>query len=115
MVTPSPEGRKGAWQASLLAAMAAIVFSVVTFDQWTKWLVRNEMRLHESIPVIPDVFHLTYIRNSGAAFGIMAGSQAGFRMIFFGLTSVIALVLLGTIYSRLSSDDRLGQGRHLEP
>ena len=109
MVTPSPEGRKGAWQASLLAAMAAIVFSVVTFDQWTKWLVRNEMRLHESIPVIPDVFHLTYIRNSGAAFGIMAGSQAGFRMIFFGLTSVIALVLLGTIYSRLSSDDRLGQ------
>jgi len=89
--------------------MAAIIVTVVAFDQWTKWLVRKEMRLHESIPVIPDIFHFTYIRNSGAAFGIMAGSQAGFRMIFFGLTSVVALVLLGTIYARLSPDDRLGQ------
>lgn len=89
--------------------MTMVVSIVIILDQWSKWQVTHKMRLHESIPIIPDVFHLTYIRNSGAAFGILAGSHAGFRMIFFGLTSVVALALLGTIYARLSARDWLGQ------
>ena len=89
--------------------MALIVLTVVVLDQLTKWLVTGSMRLHESIPVIPDLFSLTYIRNSGAAFGILAGSHAGFRLVFFALTSVLALVLLGTIYVRLSPADWVGQ------
>jgi signal peptidase II len=86
-----------------------IVVAVVSLDQLTKWEVTRGMRLHESIPIIPDFFSLTYIRNSGAAFGILAGSNAGVRMVFFGLTSVLALALLGTIYARLSSGDWIGQ------
>lgn len=86
-----------------------IVIAVVALDQLTKWEVTRGMRLHESVPIIPDFFSLTYIRNSGAAFGILAGSNAGFRMVFFGLTSVLALALLGTIYARLSSADWIGQ------
>lgn len=86
-----------------------IVISVVSLDQLTKWEVMRRMRLHQSIPLIPDFFSLTYIRNSGAAFGILAGSNAGFRMVFFGLTSVLALALLGTIYARLSAGDWIGQ------
>jgi signal peptidase II len=89
--------------------MTAIVSAVVVVDQLTKWQVASTMRLHESIPVIPEIFNITYIRNSGAAFGILAGSHPGFRMVFFGLTSVLALVLLGTIYARLSPGDRMGQ------
>src|SRR3989442_14074690 len=67
------------------------------------------MRLHESLPVIPGLFSITYIRNSGAAFGILAGSHAGFRLLCFGLTTVLALALLGTIYVRLSPADWAGQ------
>jgi signal peptidase II len=89
--------------------MIVIVSLVVFLDQLTKWQVVQSMRLHESIPLIADNFSLTYIRNSGAAFGILAGSQAGFRMIFFGITSVLALILLGTIYARLSPQDWVGQ------
>jgi signal peptidase II len=89
--------------------LTLIVLAVVILDQFTKWLVTSTMRLHESIPIVPDLFSLTYIRNSGAAFGILAGSHAGFRLVFFGLTSVLALVLLGTIYVRLSSADWIGQ------
>jgi signal peptidase II len=89
--------------------MTVIVFIIIVFDQFTKWWVAGEMRLHESIPLIPDVFNLTYIRNSGAAFGILAGTQPGFRMVFFGVTSILALVLLGTIYARLSPQDWIGQ------
>ena len=92
-----------------LVLLSLIVSTVVILDQLTKWLVTGSMRLHESIPIIPDLFSLTYIRNSGAAFGILAGSHAGFRLVFFGLTSVLALALLGTIYVRLSPADWVGQ------
>jgi signal peptidase II len=85
------------------------VLTVISLDQLTKWQVTSAMRLHESIPIIPDLFSFTYIRNSGAAFGILAGSHAGFRLVFFGLTSVLALALLGTIYARLSPADWIGQ------
>jgi len=89
--------------------LTAIVLTVVILDQLTKWQVTSAMRLHETIPIIPEFFSFTYIRNAGAAFGILADSQAGFRLVFFGVTSVVALVLLGTIYARLSPTDRAGQ------
>src|SRR5438132_13361259 len=72
-------------------------------------LVTSTLQLHESNSVILNLFNITYIRNSGAAFGILAGSHAGFRLVFFGLTSVLALALLGTIYVRLSPADWVGQ------
>ena len=89
--------------------MALIVSTVLILDQLTKWQVTRTMRLHESISIIPDLFSLTYIRNSGAAFGILAGSHTGFRLVFFRITSVLALALLGTIYVRLSRADWIGQ------
>ena len=38
------------------------------------------MSKYETIPIIPNVFHLTYIENPGAAFGMMA-HQTGFFII----------------------------------
>jgi len=92
-----------------LGLMLLIVSSLIALDQATKWQVTRVMRLHESITVLPGLFSITYIRNSGAAFGILAGSHAGFRLVFFGLTSVLALALLGTIYVRLSPADWAGR------
>jgi len=89
--------------------MALIVSTVIILDQLTKWQVMRTMRLHESISIVPDLFSITYIRNSGAAFGILAGSHSGFRLVFFGITSALALALLGTIYVRLSPADWLGR------
>ncbi|RYD04635.1 hypothetical protein N752_14785 [Desulforamulus aquiferis] len=52
----------------------AIVMGVTLFlDYYTKLIVINKMALGESIPVWPGVFHLTYIQNPGAAFGMLAG------------------------------------------
>jgi signal peptidase II len=90
----------------LLALVSAIT---VLLDQATKLQIVQSMRLHESIPVVPDFFSITYIRNPGAAFGILASSSNGFRLVFFGLTSIFALVLLGTILYRLKPDDWGGQ------
>ena len=86
------------------------LLSVITVavDQVSKLEVMRSMRLHDSIPVIPDFFSLTYIRNPGAAFGILASSSNGFRFIFFAMTSLFALGLLAMIFFRLPADDWMG-------
>lgn len=47
------------------------VIAVTILDQVVKWFVQGHMELGESIPLIPHIFHLTYIMNPGAAFGIL--------------------------------------------
>lgn len=89
--------------------LALISLGTIVLDQVTKAHIMTTMRLHESIPIIPSFFSLTYIRNPGAAFGILASSSNGFRLLFFGLTSLFALALLGTIFFRLREDDWIGQ------
>ena len=91
------------------AVLGLISLGVVIVDQITKFSIMESMRLHESIPVIPNLFSITYIRNPGAAFGLLASSSSGFRFMFFGLTSLLALALLGTILFRLPQHDWLGQ------
>lgn len=58
-----------------------IMFGVVAVDQATKWIVMLNMELHESIPLIEDVFHFTYIRNSGATFGSFDQTRWVFMII----------------------------------
>lgn len=61
---------------------AAVVFA----DQLTKYIVQSSMTEMQSIPVISNVFHLTYILNPGAAFSILAD-----RMWFFIIVTVLAM------------------------
>ena len=96
-------------QATRYVLLALVSTITVLLDQATKLQIIQSMRLHETIPVVPDFFSITYIRNPGAAFGLLASSSNGFRLVFFGLTSLFALVLLGTILYRLKSDDWGGQ------
>lgn len=88
---------------------AALTGVVILVDQVTKLYIMRTMRLHESIIVIPNLFNLTYIRNPGAAFGLLANSSNAFRMVFFGLTSIFALGLLGTILVRMPGKDWVGR------
>src|SRR4051812_23119057 len=63
--------------------LAAISVFVVAIDQFTKGIVLGRFRLGESLTVIGGFFNLTYIRNTGAAFGLLAESHPGFRVPFF--------------------------------
>lgn len=89
--------------------LASVTGLVIVSDQLTKLHIMQTMRLHESIPIVPNLFSLTYIRNPGAAFGFLAGSSNAFRMVFFGLTSIFALVLLCTILYRMPERDWMGR------
>jgi len=48
---------------------------VLILDQISKHIVASSMELGSSIPVIKGVFELTYIRNTGAAWGILEDKQ----------------------------------------
>lgn len=67
---------------------------VVAIDQLTKMYITMNFRLHESYPVIKDIFHITYVRNTGAAFGIFRDAPELFRTIFFLSLPPIAMVVI---------------------
>jgi signal peptidase II len=83
----------GAWLAIILV-----------FDQLTKFIVDRWMPLHHSIPIIDNLFSLTYVRNTGAAFGIFAGSHEAFRLPFLILVSVLALGFVFMMLKRLPDE-----------
>ena len=56
---------------------------VLVLDQITKILVDKMMPLHHTIEIIPNFVALTYLRNTGAAFGILAGERSFYRIGFF--------------------------------
>ncbi len=89
--------------------LGGVVLAIIVLDQVSKAYIDASMYLHESIPIIPGYFNLTYIRNPGAAFGIMGTTSSGFRLVFFFLTSVLAMGLLVTIFLRLEPGDWWGQ------
>lgn len=47
-----------------------IIFALILIDQITKYLIRINFQEGETLPIISDIFHLTYVRNRGAAFSI---------------------------------------------
>lgn len=63
--------------------MITIIIAIAVFvlDQLAKYYVRTWMQLGESIPVISQVWHWTYIENHGAAFGILAHQQWFFLLV----------------------------------
>lgn len=63
-----------------------IVF-VVILDQLSKYWIQNRFSVHESIPLIRNIFHFTYVQNIGAAFGILQNQR-----IFFVLITLVVIL-----------------------
>lgn len=63
---------------------------VLLIDQATKYYVVTHFFVGESVPVIENIFHWTFILNPGAAFGMLEGS----RWLFV----VIALAVVGGMW-----------------
>jgi signal peptidase II len=53
-----------------------IIAIVIAADQLTKYLIRTNMTLNHSIPLIDGIFHITYIDNYGAAFSSFQNKTA---------------------------------------
>lgn len=55
-----------------------VVLAVLALDQATKALVREQLELGQSIPVINEIFHITLVKNPGGAFGLIPGGKTLF-------------------------------------
>lgn len=64
-------------------------------DQAVKHLIRTTMVEGQSIPIIANIFHITYIENPGAAFGILANQ----RILFLVLTALIVGIMIYLYFS----------------
>ena len=69
--------------------LIAIIWLVL--DQVSKYYVMNHFAIGESVSVIQNVFHLTYIINRGAAFGMLANQRWFFLVVAFILIIVYAI------------------------
>ena len=80
---------------------------VLVLDQATKLHVHNTFALYESRPLVENFFALTYIRNSGSAFGLLARYDPAVLRIFFPAVTVLAVVALLWYLSRLPASQPL--------
>ncbi len=98
----SAQRRTAKWPVALGTAIL-----VIALDQLTKAVVVSRMRLHQTIPLLDGFAALTYVRNTGAAFGILAGHSEALRVPFFLLVSVLAVVLLAWFLRSVPGERRL--------
>ncbi len=78
---------------------------LVSLDQLTKLYVHTQFQLHETLPVIENFFHITYVRNFGAAFGFLSQTSSNFRDLFFLMVPPIACLTIVYILKTVRSDD----------
>lgn len=84
--------------------MQLILLVAVTLllDQGSKFLVSTNFYQGQSIPLIENVFHLTFVRNPGAAFGLLA-----YRTTFFIAITVLVTVIILVMYFKLPREKKL--------
>ena len=72
-----------------------IILLLIGLDQLSKIWAINHLKPIDSIPVIENVFHLTYVENRGAAFGMLENNQIIF-VIVAAIASICGLYYLHT-------------------
>ena len=83
------------------------ILVIVVLDQWTKLLVLSHFDVPgDTVVLIQNFFSLTYVRNTGAAFGFMATANPAFRVPFFLLVPIVAMVFLSFLYRDLPAQAR---------
>jgi signal peptidase II len=70
--------------------VALVAAGGVLLDQLSKLYIAGSFELYQSVTVLENFFHITYIRNRGAAFGIL--SDNALRLPFFMAVSLIAIL-----------------------
>ena len=72
-----------------------IALAVVVLDRITKWVIVHTIALDDVISIIPGVFRLTHLENTGAAFSLFADSTSPFRTTLLVAFSLAALAVIG--------------------
>lgn len=63
-----------------------LILLLIIIDQISKWMIQSKFLINESMPIIKNIFHLTYVQNFGAAFGILKHQK-----IFFVVMTIFVI------------------------
>lgn len=69
--------------------MTLFAGAIVILDQLSKLWILNNVELYTRVPAIPGLFHITYVRNTGAAFSSFEGAQWLFALVFLVFTAAV--------------------------
>jgi len=81
--------------------------TIIALDQLTKQLILEHFHYGESLKIIDGFFSLSHVRNTGAAFGILARWDSGWRIPFFIAVPILALGVIGYIFRKVEDRDLL--------
>ena len=84
--------------------IAALICLIIGSDQLVKYLIRSNFKEGETLPVIQDVFHITYVRNWGAAFSMLQ-NQPLVNILIPVVFMVLCAVFL--VYGKKKGFDRM--------
>lgn len=73
-----------------------LALAVLALDQWTKWLVESHLPTPSSREIIPGFFHLSHVKNTGVAFGLLADlgeAGAAWLLALFGLAAIVVVIV----------------------
>jgi signal peptidase II len=101
----SEEGARVIVERTHPSAWLWLSLAIVGLDQATKFLVTRFLELYERVEVLP-ILDFTYVRNTGAAFSMLAGASGWQRWFFTALASIISVLLVVWIW-RLPRGQRL--------
>ncbi|BHH82985.1 signal peptidase II [Desulforhopalus sp. 52FAK] len=83
-----------------------VVVAVIGADQLSKLWIIDLFQLYESREIIPGLFNLVYVVNTGAAFSILADVDSPWRHYFFLAVGSIAIVGLTFLYRKLQLENK---------
>jgi len=68
-----------------------LVLVIVGLDRWTKWLIDSRLLLNQTISIIDGFFNITYVRNTGVAFGILDSASLPLKSVGLAVLSIGAI------------------------
>lgn len=83
-----------------LLLLSAFIFAL---DAFTKWLVKQKIPLYSNVDIVPGLFRLTHLENTGAAFSLFADSSGpwpGRALVLFSLVALAVISVLLWRYGR---------------
>jgi signal peptidase II len=82
-----------------------VILALVIIDQLTKaWTVASFDSVGQTIPIIQDFFHFTYVRNPGAVFGL--GGNSGSNYLIFIAFGILGLGIFSYLFYKNDWKDR---------
>jgi signal peptidase II len=76
-------------------------------DIVSKQLIVRHLSLYQSIPIVPNIFHITYVRNNGAAFSLFQGHD---WLRWLSLVVTLFLIWFGSTKFLKQPWEQLGLG-----